>query len=244
MALSESLCWHVLQGCRGQVVSSKWFIGSETADPNLENSLPLFVIERDLVLRHARQQIEDSLYFLEKRGYLIRHGFHGPRLATPRVRQNMNVGRRQHTVPSYHSSPNHVVWEYFFTLRRLAQRAQAGESEEPCRQATALTIIMAVTVVEVFLNLFFRVCVSEPKRAEHQAQFLEDLRRRISLDQKIRKWPKRILGHELPLDAAPGKHFMELKDLRNLLIHFTSTHTIRSIWVTYTSLTSLIRPPT
>jgi DNA-binding PadR family transcriptional regulator len=28
-------------------------------------------------LRHTRQQIEDSLYFLEKRGYLIRHGFPG-----------------------------------------------------------------------------------------------------------------------------------------------------------------------
>ena len=77
MALSESLCWQVLKSCRGQVVSSKWLKGSDTADPNLENSLPLFVIERDLVLRHARQQIEDSLYFLEKRGYLIRHGFHG-----------------------------------------------------------------------------------------------------------------------------------------------------------------------
>lgn len=36
-----------------------------------------FVIERDLVLRHKRSQIEDSLYFLEKRGYLIRHGFQG-----------------------------------------------------------------------------------------------------------------------------------------------------------------------
>jgi hypothetical protein len=29
------------------------------------------------VLRHGRQQIEDSLYFLEKRGYLIRHGYAG-----------------------------------------------------------------------------------------------------------------------------------------------------------------------
>ncbi|MEO7862519.1 MAG: hypothetical protein ABIU05_19220 [Nitrospirales bacterium] len=56
---------------------SKWFKGDHSTDANLENALPLFAIERDLVLRHARQQIEDSLYFLEKRGYLIRHGFQG-----------------------------------------------------------------------------------------------------------------------------------------------------------------------
>jgi len=37
----------------------------------------LFEIERDLVLRHSKQQIEDSLYFLEKRGYLLKHGFQG-----------------------------------------------------------------------------------------------------------------------------------------------------------------------
>ena len=29
------------------------------------------------VLRHSKSEVEDSLYFLEKRGYLIRHGFQG-----------------------------------------------------------------------------------------------------------------------------------------------------------------------
>ena len=77
MAISEPLCWEVLKSCKGQTVSSKWFKGDQSSDPNLENSLPLFVLERDLVLRHAKQQIEDSMYFLEKRGYLIRHGFQG-----------------------------------------------------------------------------------------------------------------------------------------------------------------------
>ena len=39
--------------------------------------MPLFEVERRLVLRHTKSQIEDSLYFLQKRGYLIQHGFTG-----------------------------------------------------------------------------------------------------------------------------------------------------------------------
>jgi DNA-binding PadR family transcriptional regulator len=32
-------------------------------------------LEKELVLRYNKAQIEDSLYFLEKRGYLNKHGF-------------------------------------------------------------------------------------------------------------------------------------------------------------------------
>ena len=77
MAISEKLCWEVLKSCKGQSVSAKWLKGENSNDPPLANSLPRFVLERDLVLRHTKQQIEDSLYFLEKRGYLYRHGFEG-----------------------------------------------------------------------------------------------------------------------------------------------------------------------
>jgi hypothetical protein len=77
MAVSEKLCWEVLTSCKGQSVSAEWLKGDHATEPPLANALPLFVLERDLVLRHTKQQIEDSLYFLEKRGYLLRHGFHG-----------------------------------------------------------------------------------------------------------------------------------------------------------------------
>ena len=61
----------------GETVSSKWLKGEHSDDPPIENAIPLFEIERHLVLRHSKNEIEDSLYFLEKRGYLIRHGFQG-----------------------------------------------------------------------------------------------------------------------------------------------------------------------
>ena len=77
MAISEKLCWEVLKSCKGESVLSSWLKGEGSADPDIKNALPLFMIERELVLRHSKQQIEDSLYFLEKRGYLIRHGYQG-----------------------------------------------------------------------------------------------------------------------------------------------------------------------
>jgi hypothetical protein len=77
VAISEKLCWEVLNSCKGQSVSSTWLKGDHATDPPIENAHPLVVIERDLVLRHRKQQIEDSLFFLEKRGYLIKHGFTG-----------------------------------------------------------------------------------------------------------------------------------------------------------------------
>jgi hypothetical protein len=77
VAVSEKLCWEVLKRCKGQSVSSKWSKGDDSDDPPIENALPLVVLERELVLRHGKHQIDDSLYFLEKRGYLIKHGYSG-----------------------------------------------------------------------------------------------------------------------------------------------------------------------
>jgi hypothetical protein len=77
MPISEKLCWEVLKSCKGQSLSAKWLKGEHSTDPPLKNCLLLFMLERDLVLQHTKQEIEDSLYFLEKRGYLYRHGFQG-----------------------------------------------------------------------------------------------------------------------------------------------------------------------
>lgn len=75
MAISEHLCWEVFGKIQGKTAS----IGNSTG---FENTISTYELERDLVLRFSKQEIEDSLYFLEKRGYLLRHGFLGyPRMA-------------------------------------------------------------------------------------------------------------------------------------------------------------------
>lgn len=122
------------------------------------------------------------------------------------------------------SSPQHMIWEYYASLKRqTARAAESIERYEP--QDTSLAVILTVTVAEIFFNLYFRVIVSEPAFQEHEDKLLKELNGRISLEQKMRKWPKRILGEDLNFDSDHIKAFTELKNLRNSLVHFTSTHT-------------------
>lgn len=62
---------------RGQTVLRSWLKGTEADEPDFTNSIPMFVLEQELVLSHKKVEIEDSLYFLQKRGYLIQHGHIG-----------------------------------------------------------------------------------------------------------------------------------------------------------------------
>ena len=123
------------------------------------------------------------------------------------------------------ATPNHVVWEYFFSLRRMAASAKAAESPELARQFAALAIVMSVTVCEVFMNLWFRVRIEEVNDAEGRKQFLKDLSFPfLSLEKKLKQWPKRYLGKEIDFSSGPGAAFVALKKTRNRIIHFTSTH--------------------
>lgn len=126
-------------------------------------------------------------------------------------------------MPTY-SSPNRIVWEYFLSLRLLSERARAAESPELCRQAAALAVVMAVTVGEVFLNLWFRVRVEERRITEEREALLKDLTTRVSLDRKLKSWPSRFLSAPLDVGDGPGGEFMRLKTLRNSIVHFTSSH--------------------
>lgn len=58
----------------GEVTTLTWLRGRDTDEPPLQNAIPLPVIEHKLVLRYGKAEIEDSVYFLNKRGYLITHG--------------------------------------------------------------------------------------------------------------------------------------------------------------------------
>lgn len=87
-----------------------------------------------------------------------------------------------------------------------------------------MSTILAVTAVEVFLNLWFRVHATERGTNEIRDALVKDLEKRISLDQKLVQWPKRHLHTRLNLKAGPGKAFISLKSRRNSIIHFESSH--------------------
>ena len=125
------------------------------------------------------------------------------------------------------SSPNRIVWEYFEALRRLVVESRDAESEATRRQSAALAVVVAVTVVEVFFNIWFRVRAEERHSPEEVALLVSELGhpRPWSLDKKLKHWPTRYLGRELDLKHGPGAEFMRVKSLRNSIVHFSSSHT-------------------
>jgi len=114
-----------------------------------------------------------------------------------------------------------MVWEYLAILRRIIQKLNSISDEKERRQSIALCIVMAVTVVETFLNIFFRLKVKEPNFISHERYLLDCLSNRKSLEFKIKNWPKSILGLTIDLTTGIGKRFSDLKDKRNELMHFT-----------------------
>lgn len=125
------------------------------------------------------------------------------------------------------SSPNRIVWEYFEALRRLVVDSRDADSESTRRQCAALAVVMSVTVVEVFFNLWFRVRAEERHSPEEVAQLVSELGhpRPWSLERKLKHWPMRYLGKELDLTQGAGAAFMKVKALRNSIVHFSSSHT-------------------
>lgn len=92
------------------------------------------------------------------------------------------------------------------------------------RQESVVAVIVAVTAVEVFLNLFFRMLAEEDKYAVHKEWIVSDIDKRITLDEKLRKWPFAIFGKKLDFGSGATQSFMKLKSLRNQIVHFTSDH--------------------
>lgn len=124
------------------------------------------------------------------------------------------------------SSPNMMVWKYFQALRRLCYTLEQRKDHdtEKVQQDAALGVILAVTGIEIFMNVYFRVLVDEEPYKHAAACILDDLENQVSLDKKIRKWPEIVFGNKLDLGSGAGQLFTNLKSLRNKLIHFSSSH--------------------
>lgn len=123
----------------------------------------------------------------------------------------------------YLASPNGIIWNYFKALGRLV-RDIGNLNEEEQKQSSVLSIFLSVTIVEAFLNIYFRIVVDEQPFIVHRDLFLSDLNERKSLDYKIKNWPTKIFGRGIDLTKGIGEKFIQLKEKRNSLMHFQSTH--------------------
>lgn len=123
------------------------------------------------------------------------------------------------------SSPNRMVWQLFEALRRHCTRIAQNPNQDEVRQDAAMAIVLAVQCVEVFLNIFFRVVVSEPEFSRSADRICADLEdSRVGLDRKLKDWPGVVFGQKLELGQGAGQRFIALKDMRHRLMHFTSSH--------------------
>lgn len=123
-----------------------------------------------------------------------------------------------------YSTPAGVSREYFDALRWLRDEAQRTTERSQCRRVAAMTVIQAVTAVEVFMNLWFRAVVEQAKDDLKAGALLRDLEAKTSLERRLTTWPKKFLGHRIDLRNGPGGAFVSLKDLRNSIVHFSTTH--------------------
>ena len=71
MAISEKICWRVLEGAKDRTVSIGCSSPREKPQgPPIENATGIAELKKNLAMHYCKQDIEDSLCFLEKRGYL------------------------------------------------------------------------------------------------------------------------------------------------------------------------------
>jgi len=122
------------------------------------------------------------------------------------------------------ASPHSIIWEYYECLKRQINRIPESENDRTQKQELVLALFLSVSVVEAFINAFFRVVVEEDGFKIHRDRLLKDVEKRISLESKLKEWPKRVLGKRLDFDAENVRTFVDLKNHRNALMHFVSSH--------------------
>ena len=122
------------------------------------------------------------------------------------------------------ATPNSILWEFYaILLHQVELAAQASEPKQK-RRMVATCIILSVTLVETFLNIYFRIVASEQQFAHASTTILEDLRNQSSLEYKIKEWPRLAFGVSIDFGQGVGQEFISLKDDRNWLMHFSSTY--------------------
>ena len=123
------------------------------------------------------------------------------------------------------ASPNKIIWNYFALLRRTVERIAAMPDGDERKQEIAACLILSVTAVEAFTNVYFRVVISEPEFASKAPLVKKGLGSLMSVKDKLTKWTQELFGTALDVSGGIGKSFVDLNTHRNKLVHFKSSHT-------------------
>ena len=118
-------------------------------------------------------------------------------------------------------SINMIVSHYFQCVRRLVTDADPADDDLQ-RENAALAIILAVSAIEAFLNIWFRTFSTEPQYAAHRARILSDLREQRGLREKLKEWPPLFFGQGYDFSCGSPQRMLALIDRRNKLLHYST----------------------
>ncbi len=140
------------------------------------------------------------------------------------------------------SSPNNIICTYCDYLEASISnlKESIGKTKDPDDSYVdiAVSIILAVTVIEMFLNIYFRGIAELDPDKKRGKEFLKNIKAPTPLDTKVKKWPKLAFGKSLNFKKGIGKDFLKLKDLRNKLVHFSSDlHTVSIQLIPFSNFT-------
>ena len=121
-------------------------------------------------------------------------------------------------------SPNKMIWEYFDSLREMVCNVQNASDDRNIQRKVLPCVFMGIAIVETFLNTYFRVLCEKASCSGCREQTLKEIDGRTSLDRKIKIWPKRFFNKEIDFSQGIGERFMNLKNVRNKLMHFQSSY--------------------
>lgn len=107
---------------------------------------------------------------------------------------------------------------------RFSYRVEFEENENIKKQYTSLCVILSVTIVEVFMNVYFRVLILEDQYKHAEKEILDDLNIEVPLDKKINNWSNLVFEEKIYFGSGAAQKFSMLKKLRNSLVHFSSAH--------------------
>lgn len=94
MAKSEKVFWYVLEQLNNRKVTmSQKLLDNPAQESHLEHAAGIDELESELVLKFEKSEIEDTLYFLEKRSYLVVHGYGlmNPRMAYALTKKALEI---------------------------------------------------------------------------------------------------------------------------------------------------------
>jgi hypothetical protein len=126
-----------------------------------------------------------------------------------------------------YTTSNGMVLEYIKILDRVVNELNSISDKRVRVQNILLSILLSIAVVETFINLFFQVTVLKSPYSLHKEFIANSLKSFKSIDFKIKKWPKMVFGKELDLTTGIGKQFVDLKNLRNRLMHFSTLGNVK-----------------